>query len=307
MSVAFSPNIVVVGSANTDLVVDVSHIPRPGETILGGDLATIPGGKGANQAVAAARLGGNVRFIARVGDDAYGAAAIEGYRRDGIDTTFVSVTSGVPSGVALITVDRTSGQNAIVVAPGANAHLSPEDIDRARSAFEDAALVVASLEVPIETVVRAAERAAERRIPFLLNPAPARPLPPNLLTLTTVFTPNETEAAQILGIPPESRSPAEMAVALRDPGIRTVVVTVGRDGAVVADGTETTVVPGIPVTAIDTVAAGDCFTGALAVRLASGVALLDAVGYANRAAALKVTRRGAQPGLPTAAEVEAFG
>jgi ribokinase len=300
-----SPYILVVGSANTDLVVSVPHIPAPGETILGGDVATIPGGKGANQAVAAARMGGSVTFIARVGDDAYGAAAIAGYQKDGIDTTYIAETSGVPSGIALITVDRTTGQNAIVVAPGANAHLSPADVEQADAAFAGASIVIASLEIPIETVLRAAELASANRVPFLLNPAPAQTLPPALLALTGILTPNETEAAQILGVAPDILSPSVLAERLLALGVENVVVTIGKEGAVIATGDGTESVPGLPVQAVDTVAAGDCFTGALAVRLAFGDALVDAVRYANAAAALKVTRHGAQPGIPTATEVEA--
>jgi ribokinase len=299
------PHIVVVGSTNTDLVVTVPHIPAPGETILGGALQTVAGGKGANQAVAAARLGARVTFIARVGDDSFGQSALEGFRREGIDTTYVGVTPGVASGVALIPVSEETGENAIVVAPGANAYLTEADVGAAATAFDSADAVVISLEVPLEAVSSAVEMGAARRIPVFLNPAPARSLPPDLLTRVTVLTPNETEAMQLLGTT-ASADADTIATHLLDLGIDIAVMTIGAAGAVVAtpDGVET--VAGIRVRAIDTVAAGDCFTGALAVEFASGRSLRDAVAFANAAAALKVTRPGAQPGLPTRAEVVEF-
>jgi ribokinase len=300
-----SPHIVVVGSTNTDLVVAVPHIPAPGETILGGALQTVAGGKGANQAVAAARLGARVTFVARVGDDAFGTSAVAGFRREGINTTYIGVTPGVASGVALIPVSEETGENAIVVAPGANSYLTEADVDTAAPAFDSAAAVVVSLEVPLEAVIRTVEMGWTRRIPVILNPAPARSLPPELLTRVTVLTPNETEALQLLGTR-ESLDPDILAARLLDLGIDAAVMTVGRAGAVIAtpDGVET--VAGIPVRAVDTVAAGDCFTGALAVEFAAGRSLRDAVSFANAAAALKVTRPGAQPGLPTRDEVTAF-
>jgi ribokinase len=300
-----APHVVVVGSTNTDLVVAVPHIPAPGETILGGALRTIAGGKGANQAVAAARLGARVTFVARVGDDAFGKNAVEGFRREGIDTTYVGVTPGVASGVALIPVSEETGENAIVVAPGANAYLTEADVDAAAPAFDAAAAVVVSLEVPLEAVTRTVEMGWARRIPVILNPAPARSLPPELLTRITVLTPNETEALQLLATR-ESLELDILAAHLLDLGVDTAVMTVGPAGAIVAtpDGVE--MVAGIPVRAVDTVAAGDCFTGALAVEFASGRSLRDAVSFANTAAAVKVTRPGAQPGLPKREEVVAF-
>lgn len=287
-------NIVVVGSANTDLVVSVPRIPAPGETVLGGDVQTIPGGKGANQAVAAARLGGQVAFIARVGADGYGEVAIAGYQREGIDTRYVLPTPGVPSGIALIAVGP-EGQNSIVVAPGANAHLSGKDIEAASDAFDTADVIVISLEISDEAVTAAINAGHQRGKIVILNPAPARQLPAELLSHVAILTPNETEQAQLGG--------RETLVALIS---QAVITTLGERGAEIATATGIEHIPTRTVTAVDTVAAGDCFTGALAVELAAGHTLADAVRFANTAAALKVTRPGAQPGLPTRAEVEVF-
>jgi ribokinase len=288
------PGVVVVGSANTDLVVAVESIPRPGETVLGGDLSVVPGGKGANQAVACARLGAKTIFVARVGDDAYGAAALGGYETDGIDTRFVTKTQDAPSGVALIAVGA-SGENAIVVAPGANARLSAADIGAASAAFDEADAVLISLEVPVDAVFAAVDAGFSRGKPVILNPAPARALPPEILSKITVLTPNETEAGYYGGVD-----------ALRQLGVKTIVTTLGERGAVIVGGAAPEFVPSFPVTAVDTVAAGDTFSGALTVRLAEGAPLPDAVRFACAASALKVTRHGAQPGIPTRAEVEQF-
>jgi ribokinase len=287
-------HIVVVGSSNTDLVVPVSRIPAPGETVLGGALTTVAGGKGANQAVAAARLGGAVTFIARVGDDAYGAAARAGFVAEGIGTKFVATTAGVASGVALIAV-ASSGENCIVVAPGANAHLSAADIVGAAAAFDSAAAVVISLEIPDDAVFAAVRQGKSRGVPVILNPAPARPLPPEILAKIAVLTPNETELAQLGGVDALLRS-----------GVGTVVTTLGADGAAIATAAGTTRIPAIAVQAVDTVAAGDTFTGALAVELSQGVSIDDAVRFACAAAALKVTRPGAQPGIPSRSDVDRF-
>lgn len=300
------PHLVVVGSANTDLVVSVPRIPAPGETVLGmGALSTLPGGKGANQAVAAARLGAAVTFVARIGDDAFGAQTRENLARENIDTRFVTTTPGMASGVALIAVDAASGENAIVVAPGANSHLSAGDIAAAAPAFDTADAVVLSLEVPLEAIAAAAAAGKARGLPVILNPAPAFPLPPSLLANVFLLTPNETEAAQIAGRTEPFSDVGELA-ALLDLGVEAAVVTLGARGAVIVtpDGIER--VPGVAVRAVDTVAAGDCFTAALAGEIARGRSLRDAVQFASLAAALSVTRKGAQPSLPTRSEVAAF-
>ncbi|MGC4046238.1 MAG: ribokinase [Armatimonas sp.] len=289
------PSIVVVGSANTDLVVAVANIPLPGETVLGGDMMVVPGGKGANQAVACARLGGKTTFVARVGDDAYGAAAIAGYERDGINTRYITKTPSAPSGVALIAVSAT-GENAIVVAPGANARLSAFDIQAASEAFDTADAVLVSLEIPADAVFAAVEAAHARSKPIILNPAPARALPYHILSKLSVLTPNESEANFYGGVD-----------TLQQLGVKTIVTTLGGRGAVIV-GMEPPAefVPAFPVTAVDTVAAGDTFSGGLTVKLAEGAPLNEAVRFANAAAALKVTRHGAQPGIPTRAEVEGY-
>ncbi len=289
------PRIVVVGSANTDLVVAVPHIPLPGETLLGGDLSVVAGGKGANQAVACARLGGHVTFIARVGDDTYGENSVRGYEKDGIDTRFVLSTPGTPSGVALIAVSAT-GENSIVVAPGANARLTRADILAASDAFDQADAILVSLEIPADAIFAAVEEGFARGKPVLVNPAPARLLPPEILAKITLLTPNETEAGFYGGVE-----------ALQQLGVKTIVTTLGARGSVIVSlGATPLFVPAFEVSAVDTVAAGDTFSGALAVKLAEGASLPDAVRFASGASALKVTRHGAQPGIPTRAEVEQF-
>jgi ribokinase len=296
--------LIVVGSSNTDLVIETTHIPRPGETVIGGDLQRIAGGKGANQAVAAARLGASVTFIGRVGDDTIGTDAFDALQDDEIDTTYVSIMPGTPSGIALIAVAALTGENTILVAPGANAHLSAADIDAAKTAFDRADAVLLSLEVPLDAVIRAAELGAQRRIPVILNPAPARSLPPELLRNVSVLIPNETEARQIASM--DEGDVNELAAALLRTDVDAAIVTLGVGGAFIATPDSVEHSPAFPVSAVDTVAAGDCFAAAVAVEIAAGGSLRDAVRFGNAAAALKVTRRGAQPGLPTRAEVNAF-
>ena len=298
--------ILVVGSSNTDMIVKVPHLPRPGETILGGEFVTAAGGKGANQAVGAARAGGDVTFVARVGDDAFGEQAVAGFARDRIRADFVIRDRRHPSGVALIVVAAT-GQNSIAVAPGANGCLSPADVKRAGCAFAAAQVLLTQLETPLETVLAATALAAQHGLPVILNPAPARPLPNALLRRISILTPNETEAELLTGIKVTNDAAAMRAAdKLRARGAAAVVITLGRRGAFVCDADGGRRVPGFEVRAVDTTAAGDIFNGALAVAMAEGRKLDDAVRFANAAAALSVVRLGAQPSAPTRARIRRF-
>jgi ribokinase len=296
--------IVVVGSANTDQIIKLERLPRPGETILGGDFLTAAGGKGANQAVGAARAGGRVTFVGRVGADAFGARAIAGLRRDHIDTRYVIRDPRAASGTALILLDG-EGRNMIAVAAGANGRLSQTDVHSAAPAIRSAAVVLLQLESPLQSVVAAAELAFKSGARVILNPAPARPLPDRLLRHVSILTPNETEAELLSGIRITGNATAKRAAEkLRQRGVSTVVITLGARGAfVVTDGLSRHVT-GFRVRPVDTTAAGDIFNGALAVALAEQQPLLDAVRFANAAAAMSVTRLGAQPSAPTRPEIE---
>ena len=299
-------SIVVVGSSNTDMIIQLDPIPRPGETILGGEFYTAAGGKGANQAVGAARAGGNVTFVARVGRDMFGDQAVAGFQRDGICVDHVLCDKTAPSGVALIFVAK-DGENSIAVAGGANAKLMSADVKRAAKAIRSAAVVVMQLETPLETIEAAAALAARAGVRVILNPAPARPLPDSLLRLVSILTPNETEAELLTGIKVDDETGAAKAAdKLRSRGVPTVILTLGPRGAFVADATGKQLVPGFRVKAVDTTAAGDIFNGALSVALAEGKPLPVAVRFANAAAALSVTRLGAQPSAPTRKEIEKF-
>jgi ribokinase len=298
--------IVVVGSSNTDMVIRVPRIPRPGETILGGTFSMAPGGKGANQAVSAARAGGRVTFIARVGDDIFGRQALLNFKADGIDTRFVSSEASAPSGVALINV-ADDGENAISVASGANARLTPEDIGRAAAAFDGADIVLNQLEIPIPAVRAALGMAKKRGIPVILNPAPACPLGDEILGLVSILTPNESEAEILTGIKIASEQAARRAAAaLRARGPGLVVITLGEKGCYAAADEFEGAVPAFPVRPVDTTAAGDVFNGALAVALAEQRPLPAALRFASAAAALSVMKFGAQPSAPTRAEIEVF-
>lgn len=298
------PRIVVLGSSNTDLIVRVPHIPQPGETILGGKFVTAAGGKGANQAVAAARAGGEVTFVARVGDDRFGQEAVAGFIRDAIHVRHVRRERRCPSGVALIFV-AANGQNSIAVAPGANARLTAADARRARAELERADVLVAQLEVPLAAVAEAVRLAARAGVPVILNPAPAAKLPPTLLRLVSVLTPNESEARLLTGVNvTDVASAARAARRLHSSGVQTVILTLGRRGAFLSRGRQQELVAGFRVKALDTTAAGDVFNGALAVALAERKSLSEAARFANAAAALSVTRLGAQPSAPTRSEIE---
>ncbi|GBC94048.1 Ribokinase [bacterium HR15] len=296
--------LVVVGSSNTDLVVRVPAIPVPGETVLGDEMRIVPGGKGANQAVAAARLGAQVCFVGCIGTDSFGEGAIQNLTREGIDIHYVVRTDRHPSGVALITVSP-QGENAIVVAPGANMHLRPEHIERAEPAIARADAVVAQLEVPLETVEAAARLAKRHRVPFILNPAPACPLHPDLLRMIAVLIPNEAEARQLTGAGSEVGEEAMLQV-LMEQGCPRVVITLGARGAIYNTESEIHRQPALHVQAVDTTAAGDAFVAGFTVALTEGSSMHEAVRFGQRVAAIAVTRWGAQPSLPTRKEVEQF-
>ncbi len=301
-----SGRIVVIGSVNTDMVVTLPHLPSAGETVLGGTFAMVRGGKGANQAVAAARAGGTVSFIGRVGDDAFGAQARSAMAAEGIDTAMLVADLAMPSGVALITVDA-HGENAIAVAPGANGNVTPDDVLRGRNMIASADILIAQLEVPLESIRIAAGVAADAGIPFLLNPAPAQPLDDGLLQHVAVLTPNETEAAMLTGIATDNDEGVRAAAGvLRSRGVGMVIVTLGSRGAYLASSTCSDWLAAPRVTAVDTTAAGDVFTGAFAVALGEHRNPVDACRFACAAAAISVTRPGAQPSAPYRAEIEAL-
>ncbi|CAL9521358.1 Ribokinase [Streptomyces sp. enrichment culture] len=296
-------DLLVVGSANADLVIGVERRPGAGETVLGSDLAVHPGGKGANQAVAAARLGARTALLARVGADDHGRLLLSSQRAAGVDTVGVLV-GGAPTGVALITVDP-SGDNSIVVSPGANARLTPQDVRAAGSLLHASRVVSAQLEVPLETVVEVV-----RNLPpdsrFVLNPSPPRPLPREVLAACDPLIVNEHEARVVLGDSCASGGPEDWARLLLAKGPRSVVITLGAEGALVASAEGVVRVPSVAVDAVDTTGAGDAFTAALAWRLGTGWDLPRAAAYAARVGAAAVTRPGAQVSYPTAAEVDAL-
>ncbi|MGW2942407.1 ribokinase [Streptomyces sp. NPDC001226] len=295
-------DLLVVGSANADLVIRVERRPAAGETVLGSDLVVHPGGKGANQAVAAARLGARTALLARVGDDGHGRLLLQSQRAAGVDPAGVLV-GGAPTGVALITVDP-SGDNSIVVSPGANARLAPEDVRAASGLLRASRVVSAQLEIPLETVVEVV-RSLPSGTRFVLNPSPPRPLPAEVLAACDPLIVNEHEARVIAGGELDG-SPEDWAAALLALGPRSVVVTLGAEGALVATGEVMTRIKSVKVDAVDTTGAGDAFTAALAWRLGAGSSLPDAAAYAARVGAAAVTRPGAQESFPTAEEVESL-
>ena len=296
--------IVVIGSCNTDMVVNMERLPLPGETLIGGKFFMNPGGKGANQAVAAARLGGNVTFVAKVGNDTFGQRAIEQYQAEGIETRYVMVDGENPSGVALIMVDA-QGENSIAVASGANAQLLPPDIDRAAEAISKAGILLMQLETPMRTVDYAARIAKEKGAKVILNPAPAHALPDSLLRNLHMLIANETETEFLTGVKiTDMEIVCRAADVISDKGVKNVVITLGSKGAFVKENDTYHKVPAIKVKAVDATAAGDTFCGALCVALAERKGILEAVEFANKCASVTVTRMGAQSSLPYRAEID---
>jgi ribokinase len=300
------PYILVVGSSNTDMVVKADRLPGPGETVLGGAFLMSAGGKGANQAVAAARLGADVVFVAKVGKDVFGQQAVDSFEREGIDTRYMVTDAVHPSGVALITVDA-HGENCIVVASGANANLVRVDLVAAEEKIKNAASVLMQLEIPLDTVEYVAGTAARHGVSVILNPAPACALPDALFRGLAILTPNQKEAEILSGVAIVDKVSAEKAAGvLAGKGVKTVIITLGADGALVLDGGEVLWVAPPAVTAVDTTAAGDVFCGALAVALSEGRSTQEAVSFACAAAALSVTKMGAQTSAPFRNEVDQF-
>ncbi len=290
----------VVGSINQDFVLKVDHRPEPGETVTGADLTLFPGGKGANQVIAAARLGAKVAMLGMVGEDAFGAKLVENLRNNGVNTSRIEAIFRAPTGSAFITV-TPDGENAIVVSPGANRSFGPGEVETAAGDIREARVLVAQLEVNVEAVESAARLAEESGARFLLNLAPPREVPDSLLRLSDPLVVNEHEAAFLLG---ENTTPEEAVRRLLELGPDSVVVTLGAEGAILAAEDTTQHFPAPEVEAVDTTGAGDAFVGALAAKLAEGTTLEEAILYAVFAGAVAVTREGAQGSLPTPEEVE---
>jgi ribokinase len=298
--------IVVVGSSNTDLIIKGPRIPRQGETVLGGNFSMAPGGKGANQAVAAARAGGNVALIARIGNDFFGERAIRSFAFDHIDVSQIIEDKDNPSGIALVLVGE-NGENCIAVAAGANTKLSAADIEQSREAISSANILLMQLETPLDTVRAAAEIASANNIKVILNPAPAQPLDSSLLKDIYILTPNEFEAEVLTGFEVRDDNGANRAAdRLLGEGVKTVIITLGARGAFVAGAESRGLAPGFSVHAVDSTGAGDVFNGALAVALGEGKDIWDAVNFANAAAAISVTKLGAQPSIPRRKEIDRF-
>lgn len=298
--------IVVIGSSNTDMVIHSKRLPKPGETVLGGTFLTNFGGKGANQAMAVAKLGGDVSFICKVGNDTFGKEAITSFSKENIDTRYIQVSLDRPSGVALINVD-SNGENYISVAPGANGDLSTEDIKNAEEVIDKASIVLMQLETPLETIIYAAKLAKAKGALIVLNPAPASSykLSDDLLSNIDILIPNETEASIISGIHIIDENSAKDAVkAISRKGIKTIIVTLGAKGALAYENEEFIFIPANKVKAVDTTAAGDTFCGGLCVALSEGKSLQESVRFASRASSICVTRIGAQQSIPYRKELK---
>jgi len=300
------PKILVIGSSNTDMVIKVPYIPKPGETILGGTFSTCPGGKGANQALAAARAGGAVNLVARLGQDMFGDKSLEGFKSNGISCEHIIRDADLPSGVASIFVDD-KGQNSIAVASGANANLLPGDIEKLKDVIVKSDIILMQLEIPIETVSTAAMIAAQNNIPVILNPAPAGALDQKLLENISIITPNEIEAQMLTGESVQDLQSAESAAnKLKEKGCKSVIITLGQNGAYISHPGFQGHVPAFKVNVVDSTAAGDVFNGVLAVQLAAEQAIEESVKIASYAAALSVTKLGAQSSIPTWEQIKNY-
>lgn len=301
-----SKRIVVIGSSNTDMVVKSERLPVPGETVLGGAFMMNPGGKGANQAVAVARLGGNVTFISKTGNDLFGKQSIEMFDEENINTDYILSDPHHPSGVALIMVD-TTGENCIVVASGANGTLCPHDIEKAKNIIESADLLLMQLEIPMETVEYAAKLAHSKGIKVILNPAPAAFLSNELLKCLYAIVPNKTEAEMLSGIKvTDWESAKQSAYIISEKGVDIVIITLGSKGALIKENGTYYEVPVEEIKAIDTTGAGDTFCGAFCVGISEGLSIVDAVRMANLASGITVTREGAQVAIPFRKELDSF-
>ncbi len=307
MANSMAPKITVIGSLNMDLIVHASHIPQPGETTIGSTFSTAAGGKGANQAVAAARLGARVTMVGCVGNDTYGHSLIAGLQADNINVDFVRISERTSTGVALITV-ADNGENSIVVAPGANHALTPADISTAETAIAKSDMILLQLEIPLAVVQAAVQIANSHHVPVLLNPAPAHSLPNEILDKVAYFIPNETETALYCGFPITDMATAQKAASKLQTqyGMEIIVLTLGSRGALLHTTDRNTVIPPFEVSPVDSTAAGDAFVGGFAVAITEGYSPDDAAKFASAVAAITVTRAGAQPSLPKLNEVSQF-
>lgn len=296
--------ILVLGSSNTDMVIEASRLPQPGETILGGDFFMNPGGKGANQAVAVARLGGEVSFIGKIGEDSFGKNALQSLKGEGINIDHVIMDHDSPSGVALIIVD-SEGENSIIVAPGSNETMNPQDVHSILNNLLEFEIFLAQLEIPLEIVELFAKKGYENKKTVIINPAPAVELSDDLFRFTSIITPNETEAEFFTGIRiVDELSARKASEYFHAKGVGTVIITLGSRGAFLSYGKNVKLIPAPGVSAVDTTAAGDTFNGALAVAISEGKNLEEAVQFANHAGSIAVTRKGAQSSIPYRREIK---